>query len=104
MMGMFDAPGPPENQPDVEEKDEVQEYDTDVEGVKAADVVRQGTNEFPVFDCTEDEFYQNMTHGRKRLRFKSGSAAQAYMGGTKYKKPFYIRTQTKKGTFTRKIK
>lgn len=102
-MGMFDQPGPPETQPEAEvNKDEG--FATDVEGVSANDVVKQGNNEFPVFDCTEDEFYQNMQHGRKRLRFKQGSAASQYMSGTKYKRPFYIRTTTDKGTFTRKIK
>lgn len=105
-MGMFDAPGEPVNKPDeVEEVENTEEgFSTDVEGVRAQDVVKQGHNEFPVFDCTENEFYQNMNHGRKRLRFKSGTAAQQYMSGTKYKKPFYIRTTTDKGTYTRKIK
>jgi hypothetical protein len=104
-MGMFDAPGPAENQPDKEEdKRETEGYDTDVEGVKSQDIMKHGHNEFPVFDCTENEFYQNMQNGRKRLRFKSGSAASQYMSGTKYKRPFYIRTTTPKGTFTRKIK
>lgn len=108
-MGVLgDAPGPPETQQDQEPQDQEQQepqgFETDVEGVKAADVIKQGTNEFPVFDCTEDEFYQNMQHGRKRLRFKSGSAASQYMAGTKYKRPFYIRTTTDKGTYTRKIK
>ena len=103
---MFDAPGPPENTPDVEEKEEGDVgYDTDVEDVKANDVVKVGADEFPVFDCSPDEFYQNMQHGRKRLRFKQGSPASQYMGGTKYKRAFYIRTTDDSGkVYTRKIK
>lgn len=106
-MGEFtDIPGPAVSQQ--EEPSESQDekmFETDVEGVMANDIVRQGTNEFPVFDCTEDEFYQNMKHGRKRLRFKQGSAASSYMSGSKYKRPFYIRTTTSNGeTYTRKIK
>lgn len=105
-MGMFDAPGEVVNKPDTPEEEENQEtgFSTDVEGVKAHDVVKQGGNEFPVFDCSGEEFFQNMSTGRKRLRFKSGTAAQQYMSGTKYKKPFFIRTTNDKGTFTRKIK
>jgi len=104
-MGMFDTPGPPENQPEKEvDPRESEGYPTDVEGVNSQDITKVGHNEFPVFDCTEDEFYQNMQNGRKRLRFKSGSAASQYMSGTKYKRPFYIRTTTAKGTYTRKIK
>ena len=104
-MGMFDQPGPPENLPDKEEdKRETEGYPTDVEGVNAIDLVKQGTDEFPVFDCDETEFYQNMQQGRKRLRFKKDSPASQYMSGTKYKRPFYIRTTTANGTYTRKIK
>ena len=59
--------------------------DTDVENVKA-DGTRDG---LPVFNVEKDEFYQNMMHGRKRLRFKSPSVTQ-YMQQTRYKRPFYI--------------
>jgi len=106
-MGVFtDVPGSPESQKVEEPKDDdIKSYQTDVEGVSAIDVVKYGKDEFPVFDCTEREFYQNMSQGRKRLRFNNGSAAQQYMSGTKYKRPFYIRTTTEKGnTYTRKIK
>jgi len=107
-MGAFDeAPGPAENQQETQEVDsgEVKQHPTDVEGVFANDVVKHGNIEFPVFDCGEDEFYQNMVMGRKRLRFKSGSAASQYMSKTKYNRPFFIRTTDSKGqTFTRKVK
>lgn len=107
-MGEFsDAPGPAENQPDVPEREEgeVKQYPTDVEGVFASDVVKHGNLEFPVFDCAEDEFYQNMVMGRKRLRFKSGSPASQYMSKTKYNRAFFIRTTDSKGqTYTRKVK
>ena len=78
---------------------------TDVEGVMANDVMKHGCEEFPVFDCDEKDFYQNMSQGRKRLRFKNGSSAARYMSGTKYSRPFYIRTKTSSGeVYTRKIK
>ena len=44
----------------------------------------------PVFKVGKNEFYQNMRHGRRRLRFKSGTPAQKYMSKTKYNRPFYI--------------
>jgi hypothetical protein len=106
-MGEFtDVPGPAENQPDNQEQENQDtRIQTDVEGVFANDVIKQGHNEFPVFDCTEEEFYQNMSHGRKRLRFKSGTAAAEYMNKTRYKRPFYIRTTSSDGqTYTRKVK
>ena len=106
-MGAFDeTPGPAINQPDTEEKEtNTGQIPTDVEGVFASDVVKHGNLEFPVFDCEESEFYQNMTMGRKRLRFKSGSAASQYMSKTSYKRPFFIRTTDSKGqTYTRKVK
>lgn len=80
-------------------------YETDVKDVRADDVVKQGKDEFPCFDVTQDEFYQNMQDGRRRLRFKADSAAQKYMAGTKYNRAFYVRhTDTDGKTFVRKIK
>ncbi len=81
------------------------QFETDVEGVKADGYVSQGTNKFPKFNVTSNEFHQNMQDGRRRLRFKSGSNVQQYMHNTKYKIPFYISYQDDKGkTYTRKIK
>lgn len=95
--------GPPVNKPDEPEKDE-RGFATDVEGVFAQGVVKQGTVEFPVFDCEEADFFGNMTDNRKRTRFKSGTPAAQYMAGTKYKIPFYVRTQKDGKVYTRKIK
>lgn len=55
---------------------------------------------FPVFNVSKDEFYQNMSHGRKRVRFKNGTSAQKYMANTLYKQPFHISHDG----YTRKIK
>jgi len=80
--------------------EEVTGFDTDVPDVKA-DGEKNG---LPVFKVGKDEFYQNMSHGRKRLRFKSGTGAQQYMQKTKYKNPFWISHDDEKGqTWTRKI-
>lgn len=80
-------------------------YETDVKGVRANDIVRQGKDEFPCFDVSQEEFNQNMQDGRRRLRWKKDSAAQQYMSGTKYNRPFYVRTTDAKGkTYVRKIK
>ena len=81
------------------------EFNTDVPDVKAKDVVKQGNLEFPVFDCDKNEFFQNMEHGRKRLRFKSGSDVQKYMQNSKYRNPFYVRYTDDNGkVYTRKVK
>jgi len=80
-------------------------YETDVTDVRADDIVKQGKDEFPCFDVGQDEFNQNMQDGRRRLRWKKDSAAQKYMAGTKYNRPFYVRTTDTKGNkYVRKIK
>ena len=56
----------------------------------------------PVFDVSKDEFFKNMKTDRLRLRFKSGSSAQAYQKQSKYRRPFWIRN--KEDGFTYKIK
>jgi len=85
-------------------KDE--KFPTDVEGVDADGYIEQGTNKFPKFNVSQQEFHQNMTDGRRRLRWKSDTPAQKYMAGTKYRIPFYVSyTEEKSGkTYTRKIK
>ena len=108
-MGEFtDTPTVPVNQPEQEEviqPDANTGFKTDVPDVFSNDVVKQGSVEFPVFDCEKGEFFQNMTNGRKRLRFKPGSPQQQYMKQTKYNKSFFIRhTDTNGQTYTRKIK
>jgi hypothetical protein len=81
------------------------QYDTDVSGVKCDDQVRIGSDKFPCFDVSQDEFYQNMQDGRRRLRFTGGSNVQKYMQGTKYNRPFFIRHTDERGkTYVRKIK
>jgi len=55
------------------------------------DVYADGTKgTLHVFKVSKPEFYQNMQHGRKRVRFKVGSSAGKYMQGTRYNRPFYI--------------
>ena len=56
----------------------------------------------PVFDVSSKEFYANMKTDRLRLRFKSGSNAQAYQSQSKYRRPFWIRNQD--DGYTYKIK
>jgi len=80
-------------------------YETDVDGVMANDIIKQGKDEFPCFDVSPEEFNQNMQDGRRRLRWKSESPAQKYMSGTKYNRPFYVRTTDDSGKkYVRKIK
>lgn len=66
-----------------------------------ADAVNKRDN-LPVFKVGHDEFYQNMSNGRQRIRFKSGSDAQRYMQNGKYKTNFWI--QHDKDGYMRKIK
>jgi len=66
-------------------------FQTDVEGIVAPSSVKYGKDEFPCFDVSDKEFYQNMTGGRKRIRFQTDSPAQKYMQGTKYQRKFYIK-------------
>ena len=107
-MGEFtDVPTAPINQPEPTQTDNQTDngFTTDVPDVFSNDVMKQGASEFPVFDCSKDEFYQNMQHGRKRLRFKSGTPQQKYMSQTKYNKAFFIRHTDDNGkSYTRKVK
>lgn len=95
----------PEPEPEPKAEKPKKQYATDVPDVKCDDQVRIGADKFPCFDVTQDEFYQNMQDGRRRLRFSKGSNCQKYMQGTKYNRPFFIRhTDTKGKTYVRKIK
>ena len=86
-------------------QEQIPGYETDVKDVRSDDIVKQGKDEFPCFDVTQDEFNQNMQDGRRRLRWKKDTAAQKYMSGTKYNRPFYVRTTDAKGKkYVRKIK
>ena len=103
-MGEFtDEPGPAVYAPEEEEKPT--SYDTDVEGVTSSSVVNHKGADYPNFSVDKDSFHQNMQDGRRRLRFKSGTDAQKYMAGTKYKRAFYINYTDDNGTnYQRKIK
>jgi hypothetical protein len=73
---------------------------TDVNGC-FADAVNKRDN-LPVFKVGHGEFYQNMNYGRQRIRFKTGSDAQKFMQGSRYKQSFWIQHQT--DGYMRKIK
>ena len=72
------------------------EVETDVADIKA-DGNKDG---LPVFKVGKTEFYQNMSHGRKRVRFKSGTSAAQYMRNTRYNRPFFIEHEG----YVRKVK
>jgi hypothetical protein len=73
---------------------------THIEGV-FADAVNN-RDKLPVFKVGHEDFYQNMTQGRQRLRFKTGSNTQKFMQGSKYKQSFWI--QHEKDGYMRKVK
>ena len=93
--------GQKEMKPDMTDK-----FETDVKGVFADGVKQVGIEKFPVFNVSHDEFYSNMTSGRKRQRFKSGGSVQQYMQKTKNSgRPFYVQHVDKKGKkFERKVR
>lgn len=66
-----------------------------------ADAINKRDN-LPVFKVKHNEFYQNMNYGRQRIRFKSGTPAQKFMQGSRYKQSFWI--QHEKDGYMRKIK
>jgi hypothetical protein len=79
-------------------------FATDVEGCRADAEVKVGTENYPVFDVDDKEFYQNMKYGRKRLRFGAESKAGTYLRGTRYKRPFFVRHTDPNGkAYIRKI-
>ncbi|MFW6015001.1 MAG: hypothetical protein ACOCRK_01030 [bacterium] len=81
-------------------------YQTDVEGIKADDVVKYGKEEYPLFKVTPEEFFNNQKADRRKMRFKNGSKVGEYMRKTRNgARPFYIKTQTKSGDeYVRKIR
>lgn len=83
---------------DVAVKGEPGKVPTDVEDIYA-DGEKGG---LPVFDVSQKDFNQNMSWGRKRVRFASDTVASQYMRQTKYQIPFWIRD--KETGYTRKIK
>ena len=82
-----------------------EKIDTDVNDLESDAVYRRGAAAFPVFDCTKDEFLNNMESHRQRCRFNSEKIAK-YMKETRYKSPFYIRytDEDTNKSFLRKIK
>ena len=74
------------------------QFDTDVPNI-FSDAQKDG---LPVFKVTKGEFYQNMSNGRQRLRFKKDTSASSYMKNTNYKRAFWI--QDNEEGFMRKIK
>ena len=80
-------------------------YPTDVEGVSSDGQIEKGTDKFPVFKVTPQEFWSNQKASRKKIRFKNGSAAQQYSTKSKYARTFYIETSDSKGVkYRRKIR
>jgi hypothetical protein len=59
-------------------------------------------DKLPIFKVPKDEFYQNMSHGRQRMRFGASSDVSKYMKSTGYKGSFWI--QDDKEGYVRKIK
>ena len=96
--------GEPVNKPEEKDGDNNDGFDTDVEGVKANDMVKHGNVEFPCFSVSKQEFFNNMTQNRKKTRFKSGSSVQQYMQKTRYKNPFFIEYEENGKKFRRKVK
>ena len=91
--------------PSEDGKTEDGKLSTDVNDVFADAEVKVGTETFPVFDVSDNEFHQNMTWGRKRVRFNNETPAANYMRGSRYNRPFFIRNTDKQGkTYTRRIK
>jgi len=81
-------------------------YATDVEGVTADDVVKNGKEEYPLFKVSSKEFFDNQKSDRKKIRFANNSKVGEYMRKTKNShRPFYIKTTAPDGhTYTRKIR
>jgi hypothetical protein len=81
---------PPEAADDAKGEDgSVKGIPTDAEGV-FADGEKGG---LPVFDVSQQDFYNNMKQDRRRLRFGKDTNASKYMRTTRYRRPFYVRNK-----------
>ena len=75
------------------------------EKLKSDAAIQIGSEKYPVFNVSKEDFYKNMKAERNRLRFSSGSNAQKYHSGTKYRSPFYIQFSNDDGkVYQRKIR
>ena len=80
-----------------------EQFETDVPGLYADAIYKKGTESFPCFDVTRNNFFNNMEQFRRRIRLDGKS--QQYMQNTRYNKPFYIRfTDENNKVYVRKIK
>jgi hypothetical protein len=78
--------------------------ETGIKGVYAdGHVEAAGGMKHPVFKVDKDDFYNNLTADRKKMRF-SNPDVKSYMQNTKYKQPFYIDFQDGKKTLRRRVK
>jgi len=73
------------------DKENIEDFSTDVEGVSADSFIQKGKDKYPCFDVNKHSFHQNMDSGRRRIRFQNGSPAQKYMAGTNHNRKFYIK-------------
>jgi len=77
------------------------EFDTGVDGVKSSGQ----KNGLHVFDVGREDFYNNLKASRQRTRFKSDTAASAFLRGSKYASSFYVRYKDDNGeAYIRKVK
>lgn len=83
----------------------VDSMSTGVDGADADAFINVGSEKFPVYDVSKQEFLQNMDNGRKRLRFEQDSKPQKYMQNGKHNREFYVRYTDNSGKkYTRRIK
>ena len=94
-MGEFTAGDTPQDATKTDGDNEVETKDdgfqTDVDGVKSQTSVKRGTDEFPCFDVSSKEFFQNMQGGRRRIRFSRDTPQSKYFQGSKYNRKFFIK-------------
>jgi len=100
-MGEFTADIRPEDTAK-QDGDVVQEptkdgFQTDVTDVTSQSSIKRGKDEFPCFDVSQKEFYQNMQGGRRRIRFNRDTPQQKYFQGSQYQRKFFIKYTDDKG-------
>jgi len=100
-MGAFTDDNRPEDtikmDGDLEQNKTEDGFQTDVDGVKSQGSIKRGKDEFPCFDVSYKEFYQNMEGGRRRIRFDRDTPQQKYFQKSKYQRKFYIKYTDDKG-------
>ena len=79
-------------------------FETEVPGVFADDMIQRGTDQFPVFNVSPEVGLTNSEKGRRQIPFEPGSNVDNYVRNSEVNRDFYVRYDNGGDVFLKKIK